>query len=118
MVLIPRLDAVMLMAEWLPVALIPEELLVSSVRNDVVHVCCLDILAFLHALYAQGVRLKVTLACLLPCSAVTSACCRPHILGVQWLVRLAVLLPVRNEGCAARMTARRVGSMRHCFFLQ
>ena len=117
-VLIPRFDAVVLMAEWLPVALVPEELLVSSVRNDVVHVCCLDVLAFLHALYAQGVRLKVTLACPLPCLAIASACCRPRLLWVLQLVYLTVLLPVRNEESAARMTARRVGSMRHCFFLQ
>ena len=95
----------MAMAKRLPVALIPEELLVSSVRGDVIDIGCLDVLAFLHALHAQGVRLKVTLACLLPYSAVASACCRPHLLRVQWLVRLAVLLPVRNEGSTAGVTA-------------
>ena len=95
----------MAMAKRLPVAFIPEELLISSVRGDVIDVGCLDVLAFLHALYAQGVRLKVTLAYLLPCPAVASACCRPHLLRVQRLMRLAVLLSVRNEGSAAWVTA-------------
>ena len=105
LILIPCLDGMMAVAERLPVALIPEELLVSSVRNDVVHVGCLDVLAFLHALHAEGVRLKVTLACPLPRLAIASACCRPHLLWVLRLVYLTVLLPVGNEGSAAWMTA-------------
>ena len=105
LILIPCLDGMMAVAERLPVALIPEELLVPSVRNDVVHVCCLDVLAFLHALHAEGVRLKVTLACPLPRLAIASACCRPHLLWVLRLVQLTVLLPVGNESSAAWMTA-------------
>lgn len=105
LILIPCLDGVMAVAERLPVALIPEELLVSSVRNDVVHVCCLDVLAFFHALHAERVRLKVTLACPLPCLAIASACCRPHLLWVLRFVQLTVLLSVGNEGGAAWMTA-------------
>jgi len=59
LILVPRLDGVVAVAERLPVALIPKELLVSSVRNDVVNVGRLDVPAFLHALYAERVRLKV-----------------------------------------------------------
>jgi hypothetical protein len=75
LIFIPGLDGVMTVTKRLPVALIPEELLVSSMRNDVIDVGCLDVLAFLHALYTEGMRLKVTLACSLPCPAVASACC-------------------------------------------
>jgi hypothetical protein len=40
-------DTVMAVAQGLPVALVPEELLISSVRDDVINVGCLDVLAFL-----------------------------------------------------------------------
>jgi len=74
-IFISGFDAVMPMAKRLPVTLIPEELVISSMRDDVVNVGCLNVLAFPHALNAQGVCLKVSLACLLPCSAIASACC-------------------------------------------
>jgi len=37
----------MAVAQGLPVVLVPEELLVSSVRDDVIDIGCLDVLAFL-----------------------------------------------------------------------
>ena len=96
-----------------PVALIPEELLVSSVGNDVVNISCFDILSFLHALNAEGMCLEVTLAGLLPRSAIAAPCRRPHLLWVLWLVYLAVLLSVGHKGSAARVTAGCVRSGRH-----
>ena len=54
-VLRPGLDAVVTVAKRLPVASVPEKLLVSSVRNDMVDVGCFDVPAFLHALYAQRI---------------------------------------------------------------
>ena len=110
LILIPRLDGMMPMAKRLPVIFIPEELLISSVRNDVVNVRCLDVLAFLHALHAEGMGLKVTLACSLPCLAVASPCCRAYLFRVLRLVQLTVLLTVGNEGSAAWVTAGCVGS--------
>lgn len=94
LIFVPGLDAVMAMAERLPVTLVPEELLITSMWNDVVDVGCLDVLAFLHALYAEGMGLKVTPACSLPCLAVASAAGTPHLLWVQRLVCLAVLCTV------------------------
>jgi len=47
LIFISGFDTVMAVAQGLPVALVPEELLISSVRNNVIDVGCLDVLAFL-----------------------------------------------------------------------
>ena len=57
LILPPRLNTVMTVAEGLPVIPIPEKLLVTTVRNDVVDVRCFDVPAFLHALHTQRVHL-------------------------------------------------------------
>lgn len=44
---------VMFLTKRLPVALIPEELLITSMRSDVVHDGCLHVPAFLEALLAE-----------------------------------------------------------------
>ena len=80
------------MAESLPVASVPEELLVSTVRNDVIHVRRLYVPAFLHALYAQRVHLKVLLPGFLPRTAVTSARCGTYFFWMHRLVSVAILL--------------------------
>ena len=101
------------MAKRLPVALIPEEDAVTSMRNNVVYVCCLDVLAFLHALYAEGMRFEVLLPYLLPRSAVASVAGAAYLLWVEGLVRLAVLRAVGHEGSAAWVAAGCVGTRRH-----
>jgi hypothetical protein len=105
------------MAERLPVALVPEERLVSSMWYDVVHVGGLDVLAFLHALHAERVRLQVTLACLLPCPAVSTGTGAPYLLRMERLVYLTVLGTVRNQRGTAWMTAGGVWSIRHFILL-
>jgi hypothetical protein len=112
-----RLDAVVLVAERLPVALVPEELAVSSVRYDVVHVGGLDVLAFLQALHTEGVRLQVTFACLLPRSAIATGAGAPYFLRMERLVYLTVLGTVRNQRGTAWMTAGGVWSIRHFILL-
>ena len=79
LILPPRLDTVMAMAQGLPVAPVPEELLITTVRNDVVDVRCLHVPSFLHALHTQWVRLKVLLPGFPPSRSVTSARCGPHL---------------------------------------
>lgn len=74
-IFVSGLDAVMTVAEALPVALIPEENAISSVRLDVIDIGCLDVAALLQALHTQRMCFKVTLACSVPCSAVSSAAC-------------------------------------------
>jgi len=74
-ILISGLDAVVTVAEALPVAPVPEENTVSPVRFDVIDIGRLDVAALLHALHTQRMCLKVTLAGSVPCRAVASAAC-------------------------------------------
>ena len=60
------------LAQRLPVALIPEEVLVSSVRNDVVNHGCLCVPADLHASGTQWVAFQIKLALLLPAATVAT----------------------------------------------
>ena len=53
LILPPRLDTVMAMAQGLPVAPVPKQLLVPTMWYDVVDVRCLHVSAFLHALRTQ-----------------------------------------------------------------
>lgn len=57
LILSPGLHAVVAVAQGLPVTSVPEKLLVTTVRNDVVDVRCFDVPAFLHALHTQRVHL-------------------------------------------------------------
>ena len=112
-ILVARLEIVVLFAQALPVALIPEQLLVSTMRNDVVNHSGLHIPSFLHALDAQGMRVEILLSCLLPCAVVASAASRPHFLRVDALVLLTELCPIRHKSRASRMLAWRVWAPGH-----
>ena len=57
LILPPRLDTVVPVAQGLPVAPVPEELLITTVRDYMVNIRCLHVSAFLHTLHAQWVRL-------------------------------------------------------------
>ena len=92
LVLSPRFHAVVPVAQGLPVAPVPEELLVTTVRNDVIHVRRLHEPSFLHALHAQRLCLKVLLPGFLPRTAVASARSGTYLLGVHRLVSVAILL--------------------------
>ena len=92
LILPPRLDTVVPVAQGLPVAPVPEELLITTVRNDVIHVRRLNVPSFLHALYAQRVHLKVLLPSPLPSSTVTSARCGTYFFWMHRLVSVAILL--------------------------
>ena len=104
-IFVSGLDAVVTMAEALPVALIPEENAISSVRLNVIHIGRLDVASLLQALHTQRMGLKVTLAGFVPCSAVASAACGSCVLRVEGTVLVTVLGTVRNERCTAGMPA-------------
>ena len=70
---------VMAVAKGLPVTPIPEELLVTTMRNDMVNVRRLHVQPFLHTFHAQGVHFKVLLPGFPPISSVASARCGPHL---------------------------------------
>lgn len=80
------------MAKRLPVAPVPEQLLVTTVGNDVIHVRRLNVPAFPHTLHTQRVRLKVLLPSFLPSSSVASARCGTYFFRMHRLVPLTILL--------------------------
>ena len=71
-ILITRLEVVVSLTQRLPIRLIPEESLVSTVRNDVIDHSGLHIPSLLHALDAQWMRRKVLLPRFLPCAVVST----------------------------------------------
>ena len=105
MILVSGFDAVVTVAETLPVVLIPEENTVSSVRLDVIHIGRLDVASLLHALHTKRMRLKVTLACLVPSGAVSSAACGACVLRMEGTVLAALLGAVWYELRTAGVTA-------------
>ncbi len=118
MILVAGLDAVMTVAEALPIALIPEQHVVSPMRFDVIHIGRLDISSFLHALHTQRMRFKITLACSVPCSTVASASGRACVLRMEGTMLITVFCAVGNERCAAGMLAWGVRSVGHWLHLR
>ena len=68
-----RLDAVVPVTQALPVALIPEQLRIATVCNDVVHISRFHVPAFLHALHTERMGLQVLFSGFLPLTSVTAA---------------------------------------------
>lgn len=112
-ILVSGFDAVVTVAEALPVAPVPEENTVSSVRFDVIDIGRLDVAALLHALHTQRMCFKVTLAVSVPCCAVAATACRPCVLRMEGAVLVTVLRAVENECSTAGMSARCVRSAWH-----
>ena len=92
LVLSSRLHAVVLVAQGLPVAPIPEEFLIPTMRNDVVDIRRLHISTFLHALYAQRVCLKVLLSGFPPSCSIASLRSGTYLFRMHWFVTVAILL--------------------------
>ena len=61
-----RLLIVTALAERLPVILVPEKFLVTTVWTDVVHYRCPDVLALLGALHTERMRFEIRLSGFLP----------------------------------------------------
>ena len=77
--------------ERLPIAPIPEQLLVAAVWNNVIHNRCFGIASLLHAFHTQRVALKKCSARLLPAASVAALCSRPCYFRMELLVFLAKL---------------------------
>lgn len=106
-------DAVVAVTEALPVALIPEENTVSSVRLDVINIGCLNVATCLHALHTQRMRFKVMLAGSVPSHAVPSASSGACVLRVESTVFVTVLGAVWYKRRTTGMPARRLWSAWH-----
>lgn len=116
-ILVSGFDAVVTVTEALPVALIPEQYAVTSVRLDVIDIVCLDIAPCLHALHTQRVRFKVTLACSVPRCAVATASCGARVLRMEATMLVTVLGAVGHERRTAGVTAWCLWSAWYCLCL-
>ena len=76
-------DAVMSVAESLPVVLIPEQDAVTTVWLDVIHIACLNVASLFQALHTQRMCFKVSFSSFVPCAAVTTAACGACILRMK-----------------------------------
>lgn len=115
-VLSQRLLIVTALAERLPVILVPEKFLVTTVRNDVIHHRCPDVLTLLGTLHTEWMNFQIRLPGFLPTSVVSTLCRRA---GGFWVER-QVLLTVEPAGFhqlrAAGMMAWCLWSVRHFTF--
>ena len=109
----PCLLVMAALAKGTPVAPIPEQSLITSVWDDVVNDRGLGVLAALHALLAERVRLQEQPACLLPCSVIASTGCGPYFLRMQWPVQITVLGAGRDQRSAAGVLAGHLWFGRH-----
>lgn len=97
----------------LPVALIPEEFLVSSMRSDMIHHCCRCNLSFRLTPHAKRMCFQKTNPSFIPTGVVTFSLCRLHLKRVNTLVILAVLRTIRNKLWTVWKFAGLSGSSRH-----
>ena len=108
----------MMLAQRLPVALIPEEFHVSTMWNDMIHDCSLGNLPLCITSHANGIRLQELLPCLLPFVTVSTLTRIFTISHVHRLMLIAVLLSIWNQPCTHWMFAGYVRSSRHMIISQ
>ena len=101
----------------LPVTAIPEEFLVTAVRNDMVNDCSCHDLPLLLAPDTQRMSIKKDPSCLLPLPVVSFLFCCFGIVVMELDVFLTVKSAVRNRPPAAWMLARCIRSAGHYYFL-
>lgn len=101
----------------LPVLLIPEELRITSMGNDVVNNCCWHSLSLALAANTQRVGGKKQFPCPLPSAVVAFFLGGLGIVCVERCVFLTVPCAIRDKPAAAWVLAWCVGSVRHGLFL-
>ena len=101
----------------LPITTIPEEFLVTAVRNDVINDRCSHNLSLLLASDTQRVSIEEDPSSLLPPSIVSFLFCCFGIVVVELDVFLTVESSVRNRPPATRMLARCIRSAGHYYSL-
>lgn len=84
---------------------IPEQLRIASMWFNMIHNSCSHILSFLLASHTKRMCFQIVPTELLPPAAIASLPCRPGFLWMQLLVRFTILLSVRNQFRASRMSA-------------
>ena len=97
----------------LPVAPVPEQFHITTVRNYMIDIRSLHVPSFLHALRAKRMCLQEGFSCFPPGSSVASAGSGPYLLWVHGLVPFTIFLPWLYQLRAARMPAWYFRSFRH-----
>lgn len=105
------------LTQRLPVFLVPEQLLVTSMGNDVVNNRGWHNLTLLLATDTQRVGSKERFPGSLPPSVVAFLLCGLGVMVVERGVFLTVHRTIGNEPTTAGVLARCVGSARHSLFL-
>ena len=100
-------------AERTPIAPVPEELLIPTVRNHMIDHRCLHVFALPHTLLTQWVCLQELFTGLTPCSVITTTGSGSHLLWVQGLMCFTVFGPGRYKLRAAGMLTRDLWFHRH-----
>ena len=113
LILAPCLSVMAALAQRTPVAPVPEQVLITAMRNDVVDDGSSGVLAVLHAFLAERVYLQEKPAGLLPRPVIASAGSRPYFLRMQWPVQIAVLGTGRDQRGTAGMLTRHFRFGRH-----
>lgn len=108
---------VMLLTKRLPVVLIPKELLISTVRHDVVDDRCLHVPSFPLAHTTKRMRCEKSPALLLPPAAIPTACSRPGNLRVKRQVLLTIFTSRHNQLTTTGLAAGNHRFLRHPSFL-
>ena len=103
----------MMPAQALPVALIPEQFLVAAVWNNVIHNRCFGVASLLSTFRTQRVALKERFACLLPAAAVAALCGRPCYLRMERPVFLAKLCSRLHKRWTSGMSTGNSWSLRN-----
>lgn len=116
-IFLSRFLIVTLLTERLPIAPIPEEFMISSMRDDMVNNRCLHVPAFLHALHTQRVHLKVLLSGLTPSSSVASSGSGPYLFRMLSRMFIAVFSSPWHKPGTARVSTGVIRCPWHPFFL-
>ena len=107
-------------AKWLPVGLIPEQPLISPVRNDMIHNGCRDDLSLRLTECAQWMLLQEDGPCFLPAAIVSPGSgTASQTVTAPFHMNLAINLSLYSEFRTSRIPAGPSGFIRHgCFLLQ
>lgn len=116
-VLFPRLFIMTGLAERAPVTFIPEQFLVSTVRDSVIHHSGFDVPSFLRAFDAQRMHSEVCFAGLPPTAVVPAALPASDVLRMERPVCFTVARPRRDQGGAAGMLTWNLRSLWHPDYL-
>lgn len=112
-----RFLAVVTMAESLPVALIPEELLVATVCDNVIHIRRFDVLPFFQTIHTEDMLGKIFLSRFPPLTSVAASCRGLLFFCVKRLVSLTVFCAGWYQIRAAGVLAWCLLLVWHCFVL-